>query len=313
MFDIFGHCYRTQISKDLFGPTCINCKNDDDKCHQTAAATECPKNSISKNWHMYRGNSSNQVINNSSNSSRGSSLERSVQKQIQFKQREKNKPQILSEKKLTILRDPILKSIGRSIYHKSNQRRHAIGNDGTSSSKISAPLELGCRKCRKNYNSEIDPNFDRAVHSIPDTNNVMIKELQKWQLDDESTVDFRSLVNDCSNMSLSATFSSNENSIRELHKTRNFQVLQTNIDSLAATGDAGDVGHSSETNTTNLSTLLNSNSNSSNNSSKTSSCSQQARMNSSNCDVTIDELASYFETFVHIPKKMSSMAEMMYI
>lgn len=45
-----------------------------------------------------------------------------------------------------------------------------------------------------------------------------------------------------------------------------------------------------------------------------SSCSQQARMSASPpCDITIDELASYFETFVHIPKKMSSMAEMMYI
>ncbi|RZC43315.1 hypothetical protein BDFB_012345 [Asbolus verrucosus] len=44
------------------------------------------------------------------------------------------------------------------------------------------------------------------------------------------------------------------------------------------------------------------------------SCSHQARMNvTPPCDVTIDELASYFETFVHIPKKMSSMAEMMYI
>lgn len=30
-------------------------------------------------------------------------------------------------------------------------------------------------------------------------------------------------------------------------------------------------------------------------------------------DVTIDELASYFDTLVHIPKKMSAMAEMMYI
>lgn len=30
-------------------------------------------------------------------------------------------------------------------------------------------------------------------------------------------------------------------------------------------------------------------------------------------DVTIDELASYFDTFVYIPKKMSTMAEMMYI
>lgn len=47
-----------------------------------------------------------------------------------------------------------------------------------------------------------------------------------------------------------------------------------------------------------------------------STCSQQAmaRFNlNPPCDVTIDELASYFETFVHIPKKMSSMAEMMYI
>ena len=43
------------------------------------------------------------------------------------------------------------------------------------------------------------------------------------------------------------------------------------------------------------------------------SCSHQARSNTTQpCDVTIDELASYFETFVHIPKKMSSMAEMMY-
>lgn len=51
------------------------------------------------------------------------------------------------------------------------------------------------------------------------------------------------------------------------------------------------------------------------------SCSQQAGSgaagvaNSSGTsdDVTIDELASYFDTFVHIPKKMSTMAEMMYI
>lgn len=51
------------------------------------------------------------------------------------------------------------------------------------------------------------------------------------------------------------------------------------------------------------------------------SCSQQAGngaagiANSSGTsdDVTIDELASYFDTFVHIPKKMSTMAEMMYI
>ncbi|KAM7353612.1 uncharacterized protein ACRADG_005603 [Cochliomyia hominivorax] len=46
-------------------------------------------------------------------------------------------------------------------------------------------------------------------------------------------------------------------------------------------------------------------------------CSQQAGNSAAAAaacdDVTIDELASYFDTFVHIPKKMSSMAEMMYI
>ncbi|KAK5642102.1 hypothetical protein RI129_008269 [Pyrocoelia pectoralis] len=48
-------------------------------------------------------------------------------------------------------------------------------------------------------------------------------------------------------------------------------------------------------------------------SSVSTTCSHQARMTvTPSCDVTIDELASYFETFVHIPKKMSSMAEMMY-
>lgn len=38
------------------------------------------------------------------------------------------------------------------------------------------------------------------------------------------------------------------------------------------------------------------------------SCSQQARLD----DMTVNELAGYFEDFVHIPKKMSTMAEMMY-
>lgn len=38
------------------------------------------------------------------------------------------------------------------------------------------------------------------------------------------------------------------------------------------------------------------------------SCSQEARLD----DVSVDELSGYFEDFVYIPKKMSSMAEMMY-
>ena len=37
-------------------------------------------------------------------------------------------------------------------------------------------------------------------------------------------------------------------------------------------------------------------------------CSQEARLD----DLSVDELAGYFEDFVYIPKKMSTMAEMMY-
>lgn len=48
-------------------------------------------------------------------------------------------------------------------------------------------------------------------------------------------------------------------------------------------------------------------------STSSNTCSIQARISRPSCDVTIDELASYFEEFVHIPKKMSHMAEMMYI
>ncbi|XP_013403426.1 uncharacterized protein LOC106168785 [Lingula anatina] len=40
----------------------------------------------------------------------------------------------------------------------------------------------------------------------------------------------------------------------------------------------------------------------------TRTCSQEARLD----EMTVDELACYFEDFVYIPKKMSSMAEMMY-
>lgn len=47
-------------------------------------------------------------------------------------------------------------------------------------------------------------------------------------------------------------------------------------------------------------------------SSSSNTCSVQARISPSSCDITIGELASYFEEFVHIPKKMSHMAEMMY-
>lgn len=42
------------------------------------------------------------------------------------------------------------------------------------------------------------------------------------------------------------------------------------------------------------------------------SCDEQSTSKEHTDDITVDELAGYFENFVYIPKKMSHMAEMMY-
>ncbi|KAF5280579.1 hypothetical protein FQR65_LT00330 [Abscondita terminalis] len=93
--------------------------------------------------------------------------------------------------------------------------------------------------------------------------------------------DFRSIIDACQQLSLA-----NVNDGVQDYSLQSFHVARTN-----------QKGHSSKSTETTVSTT----------------CSHQARMSvTPACDVTIDELASYFETFVHIPKKMSSMAEMMY-
>lgn len=93
--------------------------------------------------------------------------------------------------------------------------------------------------------------------------------------------DFKSIVDACEKLTIDTN--------SECYKSASFQKARSRSNSLSAS-------NRSETCTVGA------------------SCSHQARMNvTPPCDVTIDELASYFETFVHIPKKMSSMAEMMYI
>lgn len=107
-----------------------------------------------------------------------------------------------------------------------------------------------------------------------------------WSLRNEFDVDFKSL-----------NLSENEpcTSSSDLHKSYSFRyphsdrkLLSSNESHLSTQND--------RTNQQNV------------------SCSQQAMWNpTTNGDVTTDELACYFETIVHIPKKMSTMAEMMYI
>lgn len=113
-----------------------------------------------------------------------------------------------------------------------------------------------------------------------------------------SDQDFRSIVNACQQLSLA-----NANDGVQDYLLPSFQSIRFVENNVNKTQSSTESPNASSNNNSN-------NSNNNNN----SSCSQQARMSASPpCDVTIDELASYFETFVHIPKKMSSMAEMMYI
>lgn len=111
------------------------------------------------------------------------------------------------------------------------------------------------------------------------------KERLFGQFSKQNNIDFKTIVDACEQLSID----NNRVATVNKFKSPSFQNARTQChkNSVAHKTDSSNVGNS---------------------------CSHQARMNlTPPCDVTIDELASYFETLVHIPKKMSSMAEMMYI
>lgn len=252
-----------------------------------------------------------QIARNTNNS-----VEHSIQRPISFKQRNKDKCQQNIEKNLQILREPILKSIGRSLHHHEHeplaqQQQGAHNSHSETACNLDNNDQIindvnGSNLVNNNSNGSVtDPNnVPTTISTQQTTNSEIVSNKKNWKLKKDATIDFKSLVTDCSHLTLSST--SSIGGSLQLHRTKQFQTLQENADrSLCPSTSTGGVT-GPDTNTMNVST-------SSNSSSASSTCSQQARMNTSNCDVTIDELASYFETFVHIPKKMSSMAEMMYI
>ncbi|XP_015109395.1 uncharacterized protein LOC107036159 isoform X2 [Diachasma alloeum] len=101
-----------------------------------------------------------------------------------------------------------------------------------------------------------------------------------------------------------------DTSLNESYSSNSFKRARSNtMPSLKSASAAAGGGGGCISNNSNEPT-----SSTSGQSTSTNTCSVQARISPPlSCDVTIDELASYFEEFVHIPKKMSHMAEMMYI
>lgn len=296
----------------IFGPSCAD-------CNEASNETSKDKSKMNRNSVGRANGPSNGLT----------AIEHGIQKQIHFKQRHKEKPQPINDKKLIILREPILKSIGRSVHHKHSTRQKvseekkatAIAGGSSVASAVSSNATDNLLSINNQQQNEVslNRNSDKKISNttnqriknnhvcVTDTKNSMAGcTKQDWYLEQDCSLDFKSLVNDCSNM----TLSSSHDSDGKPHKWKNYQTpndIGSATSSTAAAIVISSVGLDSS-----ISTPMNT-SMSSNSSTGSSSCSQQARMNSSNCDVTIDELASYFETFVHIPKKMSSMAEMMYI
>lgn len=111
--------------------------------------------------------------------------------------------------------------------------------------------------------------------------------------------DFKAL-----NMSQDSRQAKDDTSIQDNFQAGSFQRARSNTMPSLKRGPGPGGGNNSQPETTGSSSGQPSSSN---------TCSVQARISPPSCDVTIDELASYFEEFVHIPKKMSHMAEMMYI
>lgn len=282
----------------LFGPSCSDCES---KCG-TGNVIDGGKNS--RNSTRGSGNASHGGCTSGG-------IEHGIQKPIHFKQRDKEKNSVLSEKKMLILREPILKMIGRSVHHNHNHSSSTAITSAKSAIRCEQNLPTeGISPRLDSYNRNNVPIRNRPIPTTIDSTTaaaaVATTNKKNWHLQCETPIDFMSLVNDCSNMSLSSTLdAAGDNQAFGLHRTKNFQMPQPNA--MVNVNSELDFSEITNANSNAMNTSMSSNS------SNSSTCSQQARMNSTNCDVTIDELASYFETFVHIPKKMSSMAEMMYI
>lgn len=196
-----------------------------------------------------------------------------------------------SSRKL-IVREPVLKALSLCLHPQSNVRRKLL------LTSVSGPS---------------GQNFD--FHN---------QKHEKMHMASKGISDFRDLIDECRNLltedveftgRINQKYLSNQNLQRFTKmqtkackmQTKAKQKLGESTTDVARGGCASD---SNDDDTNNLNVLTQPPLNATNN---TRSCSQQAAGNATADDVTIDELACYFDTFVHIPKKMSSMAEMMYI
>lgn len=185
------------------------------------------------------------------------------------------------QKKKPVLREPIMKLVQKCFHPKTSRNScPAILEQNTLDSKFLEALNLA---------SPITTKNDTATYPL----------------------DFRDLINQCKELEMNKTISSDF--LTHVKKSVNFNLIQSTertkiipkLRNCPCSQQARIDGSGSQNGNTNVS-------DSSNNVGSSMAVAEKV-VNIAGDDVNIDELASYFETFVHIPKKMSSMAEMMYI
>ncbi|XP_063698715.1 uncharacterized protein LOC134829543 [Culicoides brevitarsis] len=177
----------------------------------------------------------------------------------------------------SFIREPRLKLIGRCVHQCA---LNSMKTRSFSESEIARRSEI-------DLSTELESHLSLQT-SLENTKGTTFGDKQ------QNLSDFRTIIEQCSNISLTEGTASKDPKLD--YSQKSFKTLRNHAPharfrsktppavSVASTSGAA-------------------------NSSSSSSCSQQARMQ---CDVTINEIASYFE-LLYIPKKMSSMAESMYI
>ncbi|XP_065357526.1 uncharacterized protein LOC135951755 [Calliphora vicina] len=214
-----------------------------------------------------------------------------------------------------LLREPVLKALQTCLHPHWNVRRKllascnpniaAAGNDGPLTNKGMSDFRDLIDECRNLLSEDVDFSGRLNQISLSNRNSKNFTTIQTPKIQSNK------LRNNRRPILNTATLSSPSPEIIDLNENQIDSYAMPLLQPPPLLGSSIISTSLQQRNVSNLSPE-----HASNHSRCSTTCSQQAGNSAAaaSCDdVTIDELASYFDTFVHIPKKMSSMAEMMYI
>lgn len=237
-----------------------------------------------------------------------------------------------------LLREPILKALQTCLHPHSNVRRKLLAtatntgnanNDGPLATKGMSDFRDLIDECRNLLTEEVDFSGRLNQLSLSNRNSKNFTTMQTLQIQNNKLRNNRRQILNNNDDSLATSSPTSPSTSATSSSTLKMGVAggcdnrfadEQNLRLLVLPPLSPLMGNSSINSTSlqqrNGSSNTSSPEHSSTNHNRSSStCSQQAGNSAAaSCDdVNIEELASYFDTFVHIPKKMSSMAEMMYI